>query len=56
MIDSDSAEAQAALIRELATRLQVPVFEDLAACPADAAVVLSVGSAARRKELVLNLG
>ena len=29
MIDSDTAEAQAALIRELATRLQVPVLEDL---------------------------
>ena len=51
MIDSDTAESQAALIRELATRLQVPVLADLAACPADAAVVLSVGSAARREEL-----
>ena len=51
MIDSDTAEGQAALIRELATRLQVPVLADLAACPAGAAAVLSVGSAARREEL-----
>jgi sugar O-acyltransferase (sialic acid O-acetyltransferase NeuD family) len=54
VIDGPSAVAsQPALIADLAKRLGVAVFDDVAACPEGVALALSAGSPQRREELAL---
>lgn len=53
VIDASAVASQPALIRDLAARLGVRVFNDIAVCPAGVALALSIGSPQRREELTL---